>query len=74
MDNNELIIQALREGFKDRLAKMADEYEFNIANLRLQLTHLSNEHEDLKRKHAELQEVVVKPQENTEAATHDMLT
>lgn len=38
----ELKIQALREGFKEKIASVYDMYEDKVANLRVELTNVSN--------------------------------
>lgn len=42
MDKRDLKIQALREGFRERYAAQADDYENRIADLRIELTEQSN--------------------------------
>jgi hypothetical protein len=42
MDDRDLKIQALREGFRDRVAAITDDYENRIADLRIELTKQSN--------------------------------
>lgn len=41
MDKNELKIQALREALRDKVSSITDEYENRIADLRVEITQLS---------------------------------
>jgi chromosome segregation ATPase len=60
MDANdyELKIQALREGFRGKIAEVYDHYEDKVAELRVQLTKVASQLQDtkqeLEQKNAEL--------------------
>jgi uncharacterized protein YlxW (UPF0749 family) len=47
MDNNEMKVIALREGFKVKIAEIYDTYEDKVADLRVQLTISSQKCETL---------------------------
>ena len=63
MDNNrlELKIQALKEGFRNQVAKITDEYEDRIADLRIEITERAQAQaqaqQELENVRAELQRV-----------------
>ena len=48
MDKNELKIMALREALKDRVSNLLDEFENKVADLRVEITLLAQENEQLK--------------------------
>jgi uncharacterized protein involved in exopolysaccharide biosynthesis len=49
MENNnlELKMLALKEGFRNQVAKLTDEYEDRIADLRVELTNVSQQYNEL---------------------------
>ena len=53
MDEKDLKIQALREALKDKVSTLVDDYENKIADLRIEITMMSNEIDHL---NASLQE------------------
>lgn len=58
MDKKDLKIQALREALKDRVASITDEYENRIADLRIELTEVSQERDALRAAQAEQERLV----------------
>ena len=54
MTDNDMIIVALRESYKDRVSSLVDDYEYKIASLRLQLTKVSNKVETAERRAEQL--------------------
>jgi uncharacterized protein YeeX (DUF496 family) len=58
MDKKDLKIQALREGFRDRVAFITEDYENRIADLRIELTEVSQERDALRAAQAEQERLV----------------
>ena len=58
MDKRDLKIQALREALRDRVASITDEYENRIADLRIELTEVSQERDALRAAQAEQERLV----------------
>ena len=58
MDKRDLKIQALREALRDRVASITDEYENRIADLRIELTEVSQERDALRAAQAERERLV----------------
>lgn len=50
MNNLELKITALREALRERVSELVDNYENKIADLRIEITLLSQENSELKAK------------------------
>lgn len=67
MENNtrklEMKILALKEGFKNKVANMLDEYEDRIADLRIELTELDTNNKQLQSENENLQALIQQLQE-----------
>jgi regulator of replication initiation timing len=60
----ELKIQALKEGFRDRVAKILDEYEDKVAELRLEITEQASHVNSLSEHNQVLQQEINRLSEN----------